>query len=233
MTERNDLLDHAVGLFPVPDGSVADVHRDLARRQRNRKLAAGAVVVAIWLVIGVAAVALRSHGDTVPAQTPSPTVDLGADDRLVNRWPTTTRNSAGVYSWDGPGNLTEADSRVEGVMHNGYKPGSGHAYIFIQGDAGQLIPHRGETPVTVFGYQGTYRRFTGKTSGQRGPVEEWMVDIQGTTVTVSLVDEEPGARDSELAEAHEMIESIRVEPQDNALGFRLLFTLTTNTWDSG
>ena len=59
-----------------------------------------------------------------------------------------------------------------------------------------------------------------------------MVDIQGTTVTILLI-AEPRAPEAELAEAHEIIESIRVEPQDNDLGFRLDFTLTTNTWDSG
>ena len=32
MTDRNDLLDHAVDLFPVPEGSVAEVHRDVARK---------------------------------------------------------------------------------------------------------------------------------------------------------------------------------------------------------
>jgi hypothetical protein len=64
------------------------------------------------------------------------------------------------------------------------------------------------------------------------PTEEWMVDIQGTTVTVLLV-EEPRARQTELAEAHDIIQSMHVQPQDNELGFRLNFTITTNTWDSG
>ena len=64
------------------------------------------------------------------------------------------------------------------------------------------------------------------------PTEEWMVDIQGTTVTI-LVIEEPRARNAELADAHRIIESIRMEPQDNELGFRLDFTLTRNGWDSG
>ena len=59
-----------------------------------------------------------------------------------------------------------------------------------------------------------------------------MVDIQGTTVTILLI-AEPGAPEAELAEAHEIIGSIYMDPQDNELGFRLLFTLTTNTWDSG
>ena len=64
------------------------------------------------------------------------------------------------------------------------------------------------------------------------PTEEWMVDIQGTTVTITIV-AEPEAPAAELAEAHEIVDSIRMQPQDNDLGFRLDFTLTTNTWDSG
>ena len=86
------------------------------------------------------------------------------------------------------------------------------------------------------GYEGTYRQFIGKNSPARWmdglPSEEWMVDIQGTTVTILLI-EEPRARETELAEAHDIIDSMRAEPQDNELGFRLDFTLTTNTWDSG
>lgn len=71
MNDRNDLLDHAVDLFPAPEGSVAEVHRHVARRQRNRKLGVGAVVIGIWLVIGLVAVRLRSHDESVPAQRPS------------------------------------------------------------------------------------------------------------------------------------------------------------------
>ena len=48
-----------------------------------------------------------------------------------------------------------------------------------------------------------------------------------------LVIAEHGVRETELADAHAIIESIRMEPQDNRLGFRLDFTLTTNDWDSG
>ena len=93
MTERNDLLDHAVDLFPAPEGSVANVHRDLARRQRNRKLAAGAVVVGIWLVIGAVALALGSRDDTAPVQPPpSPTVDPAT---RAYGWPGYERTPAG------------------------------------------------------------------------------------------------------------------------------------------
>jgi len=74
MTEPTDLLEHAMGLFTGSESGVIEVHRGLARRQRNRRLAAGAVAVGIWVVIGLAAVTLRSDEGTVPAKTPSPTV---------------------------------------------------------------------------------------------------------------------------------------------------------------
>ena len=58
MTDRNDLLDHAVDLFPAPEGSVADVHRDVERRQRNQRIRAGAVGVV--MALATAAVLVRS-----------------------------------------------------------------------------------------------------------------------------------------------------------------------------
>ena len=226
MTEPTDLLEHAMKLIAEPETGVAEVHRDLARRQRNRKLAAGAVVVGIWLVIGVAAVALGSSDDTVPAQTPSPTVDPAT---RAYGWPGGDRNPAGDYSW----NTFPGGNRW---MHNAYPPGSGDVNITIEGEEGRLIPHRGGTRVTVFGYEGTYRRFTYNFPNARHS-DEWMVDIQGTTVTITLT-EEPKARETELAEAREIIESIRVAPDaddgdGDRVDFRLIFTLTTNTWDSG
>ncbi len=58
MTDRNDLLDHAVDLFPAPEGSVAEVRRDVERRRRNRRVRAGAVGVIVALA--TAAVLARS-----------------------------------------------------------------------------------------------------------------------------------------------------------------------------
>ena len=77
-------------------------------------------------------------------------------------------------------------------------------------------------------------RYTGKlylSFGPRASCEQWMVDIQGTTVTIDLC-ARPGAPADEVAEAHEIIESMRVE-SFNPTYFQLVFTLTTNTWDSG
>ena len=59
-----------------------------------------------------------------------------------------------------------------------------------------------------------------------------MVDIQGTPITITLA-ADPRTPPAELAEAYAIIGSMYVDPQDNRLAFRLIFTLTTNTWDSG
>ena len=62
--------------------------------------------------------------------------------------------------------------------------------------------------------------------------EEWIVDFNGTTVRIRL-EAEPDATKAELAEAHAIVESMTYEPWNNGLGFRILFTLTNNEWDSG
>jgi len=222
MTEPTDLLEHAMQLITEPESGVAEVHDRLARRQRNRRLAVGAVVVAIWLVIGVVALAFRSPDDAVPIQPPppSPTVSPGSVD--ARGWPGGGHNPAGVYSWNALG----SDSQF---MHNHYSQGHGDVYVDVSRERlGRLVPHHGQ-PVTVFGYEGTYRRFTSKGRTR----EEWMVDIRGTTVTLGVLEQRESPQ-TELAEAHEIIESIRVEvpAETGALGFRLIFTLTTNNWQN-
>ena len=67
MTNRHDLLEHAVELFPAPDQALEHLKRRHRRQQRNRRLAAGALGLAIALVIvGGAYLATRST-ETVPA----------------------------------------------------------------------------------------------------------------------------------------------------------------------
>jgi hypothetical protein len=111
-------------------------------------------------------------------------------------------------------------------MHNGY--GSGDVEIrFFHFD---YVPKGtfsdgGATPVTVAGHDGIYRRI----DAQR---EEWVVDIEGTTIAIRLT-ARPGTSQADLDEAHAIIDSIRTEPKDNHLGFRLVFRITTDDWDSG
>ena len=47
MTNRDDLLEHAVELFPAPDQALEHLKRRHRRQQRNRRLAAGGVGLAI------------------------------------------------------------------------------------------------------------------------------------------------------------------------------------------
>jgi hypothetical protein len=235
MTPRQDLLDHAVNLFPAPQGSIADVQRHVARRHRNRRLGAVVVVLGLWVILGVAATRLRTD-DTVPMQSPTPAASPTVAPATVDArgWPTTSRNKEGVYSWDG--RRCAGQSCNVGFMHNAYSPGSGDISIVIYGVAGNIEPHHG-TPVRIFGYEGSYQRSTGDpaTGGPRASCELWMVDVQGTTVTIRLC-AKPGAPADEVAEAHKIVESMRVESphgDTSGPGFQLVFALRTNTWDSG
>jgi hypothetical protein len=63
-------------------------------------------------------------------------------------------------------------------------------------------------------------------------LEEWLVDIEGSTYFIRIA-AEPGTSDADLAEAHAIVDSMRTEPQDSDLGFRLVFRLATDDWDSG
>jgi hypothetical protein len=140
---------------------------------------------------------------------------------VVHGWPSTSQNAPGLYSWDGP---PYGDSyHLEGFMHNGY--GSGDVEIRIDLGSASLVPGDGSTAVIIAGHDATYR-------GTVGGRESWIVDIDGTTIVIDLR-AKPGTSPADLADAHAIIDSMRTEPQDNHLGFRLVFTLTTNDWDSG
>jgi hypothetical protein len=197
------------------------------------KLAVGAVMVVAVATIGVVLFADDpSVGETPvgsPQALPSPSVvaTSGPIAGPIRRWPDTTKNQAGVYSWDAspyprfPGNSA-------GFMQNTGPGGSGGVRIIFVGVPGLLKPDRGGIPITVAGYEGTYKR---RIWERVLPEEVWRFDIQGTTVAIHVVKGNE-ARESEMIEAHEIIDSIRVEPQDNSLGFRLVFTLPTDTWVS-
>ena len=174
-------------------------------------------------------------------ETPTSAATPLPDARVLD-WPDTNRNPSGVYAWDGPGPIGNS-YHLEGFMHNGYSRSPGEVAIYITGPEGQLplvpgriVPHSGQCAI-VAEHEGTYRRFTGKVSptmalDRDDAGEEWMVDIRGTTIVITLA-ADPLTPEAELAEAYEIIESISVDPQDSELGFRLIFTIPTNTWDSG
>jgi hypothetical protein len=153
---------------------------------------------------------------TVLTTTPDPTTALG---EVVHGWPSTTENPAGLYSWGG----ACVDSCIMGFMHNGY--GSGDVAILIE-----VLPERAAsgddaTAVSIAGHDGTYRRIDDRR-------EEWIVDIEATTVAIRL-EAEPGTSQADLDEAHAIIDSMWTQPRDNRRGFRLVFTLATDDWDSG
>jgi hypothetical protein len=255
-----DALRRHEGDAPALDASDA---RHAAARTRRRQIVnvagvgLGTLVIVIGLVVGVNGWVLADRSPTVidsPTElegacpSPASVATPAPDDERAHGWPGTSRNPAGVYSWgevyssvtrvelqDGsrPKRTIESTSRF---MHNGYSPQTpGEVSITMDGVPGQLIPHSGQCAV-VGGYEGTYRRFIGKESPSDSrwddPGEEWMVDIEGTTVTITLY-VDPKTPEAEVAEAHQIIESIHMVPKDNTLGFRLFFIIPTRTWDSG
>jgi hypothetical protein len=204
--------------------------RRIAGSARTLSLLAAAALLTA-LVIGGAFAIGRSPDSSGRAATaadeqpslPRTTSNLpqAALTREVRGWPHTTQNAAGEYSWDG--RTCAGQWCVHGFMHNGYA--SGDVDISIRVVSERPDPNDGQTAVNVAEHDGLYRRIGART-------EEWIVAIQGTTLAIRL-EAEPGASDADLAEAHAIIESMRTRPQDTKLGFRLVFTLTTDDWDSG
>lgn len=183
-------------------------------------LAAAAVVVILLVGIGLVVRPPDVGPSPGPVNPTAPTASAMASE-VVYGWPDTDRNGPGVYSWDRARcGRTSAASCSMGFMHNGY--GSGDVEIVVREGATSLD---GGMAVTIAGYDGVYRRLDALR-------EDWIVEIEGTTITIQL-SAQPGTSEAELAEAHAIIDSMRTEPRDNDLGFRLLFTLTTGDWDSG
>ena len=192
-------------------------------------LAAAALLTA--LVIGGAFAIGRSPDSSGRAEAaadeqpslPDTTSDLPRTTltREVRGWPHTTQNPAGGYSWDG--RTCAGQYCVHGFMHNGYASGDVSVRIRVVSETPD--PNDGRTAVTVAGHDALYRRI-----GARA--EEWIVGIQGTTLAIRL-EAEQGTSDADLDEAHAIIESMRTQPQDTKLGFRLVFRLVTDDWDSG
>jgi hypothetical protein len=163
----------------------------------------------------------------LPPASEGEVFDRIAQGESVIGWPTTGRNHGGIYSFDGstcgvvPG--SSCSMSPEGAwMHNGY--GSGAVNIYLQ-----VLPEAasgGEGAAVPFlGHVGRYRRIDDRREG-------WVVDLAGSTIFIRLR-AEPGASRADIADAHAIVDSMRVEPMDSYLGFRIVFILTNNDWDSG
>jgi hypothetical protein len=192
-------------------------------RRRTRTIAVGMAVAVTVAVLLVAVILSNPFGNVQPEplQPPTPSPFPGSADF---GWPTSSRNPAGVYSLDDQDCGSNRDeSCIVGWIHNGY--GSGDVDITIKVGADEVIADNGGTPITIAGQEGTYRQFTARQ-------EDWTFEVDGTPVAVNLV-AAPGTSPADLAEAHAVIDSMYTEPSDNDLGFRLVFTLTSNDWDSG
>ena len=153
------------------------------------------------------------------AVSPSRTQPPSPSPRDALGWPTNGSNSPGLYAWGDnrcagttPGQRTHC---VYGVMDK--HDDSGRVAIRI------TIGVVSAKPIEIAGHAGTYQRTYGGGEEWR---DRWIVEIDGVTVAVTLT-AEAGASGADIAEAHAIVESLRYEPRTNALGFRLVFTLTT------
>lgn len=220
------------------DTAVGHLVAQAARRLFRRRVTAVAASTAAVAVVVVGGFVLRPDeqraspappATTVTPDTPSAaptppgdptTQDPTPIDGKVRGWPDTSSNRAGLYSWDG----SSCASRwcVMGFIHNGY--GSGDVTLRIERVDGTYADD-GWATTTVAGHEGRYRRI-----GARA--EEWIVEIEGSTIAVRL-STRPGTSQTELDEAHAMIGSMRTQERRTELGFRLVFRVTTDDWDSG
>ena len=208
---------------------------------RRKWIAVAAASIAI-LVTAVGLRLLSATDDTPePADQPTttsitvPTTLAPNVDSIppleVRGWPDTNENAAGLYSWDW--SRCARSFCNFGWMHNGYGSGDVDILVWETGDSRDFfddvpvapVTDEGATAVTVAGHDGIHRRVDASR-------EEWIVDIEGTTIVIRLK-AEPGTSQADLAEAHAIIDSMRTEPVDNRFGFRLVFTLSTDDWDSG
>ncbi len=240
--ERLDRLIRAVLAERAEDvaaGAVsADAMADLiaTRRRpgafgRTWVLLAAAAMLAGLLIGGALAVGGEIHLPSLllPAPAPTPALDgesvapepsAAADSERVRGWPDTTENEPGLYSWNGS---SCGMSCISGFMHNGY--GSGNVEFRIEILPEGSVASTGGNAVTIAGHDAIHRRIDDRQ-------EVWIVDIEETTIAIHLTTE-PDTSAADLTEAYAIIDSMRTEPQDNDLGFRLVFLLTTDHWDSG
>jgi hypothetical protein len=217
---RNQLRQVALQVEPLGDIDQA-ITVGVRRRTRTRAVAMAVALTAVVLLVAVTL--SNPFGDVQPAplQPPTPSPFPGSADF---GWPTTSRNPAGVYSLDDQYcGSNRGKSCIVGWIHNG--GGSGDVQITVKVGADEVISNNGGAPITIAGHEGTYRQLTARW-------EDWTFDVDGTPVAVTL----HSARNTshaDLAEAHAVIDSMYTEPSDSDLGFRLVFTLTSDDWDSG
>jgi hypothetical protein len=220
---REALIRHEADA-PAFDPSDA---RHAASRTRRRQIVnvaaigVGALAVVIGLAVGLGGLVRADPGPTVLHQPPSVVTRIPGE-KEVSDWPDMSRNPPGLYSWDGV--YDGKYNTNEGFMHNGYA--SGDLEIHIALDPGASIAEDdGATPVTVAGHNGIYRRIDARH-------EVWLIAVDANPILIEL-ETHHDVTDAELAEAYAIIASMRTEQRDNELGFRLVFMLTTNDWDSG
>ena len=182
-----------------------------------------ATMLAVLLIGGALIVGGHPRLPSLPTQPPAPpapSVPPVSPAERVLGWPDTNENQAGLYSWDG--SVCAGAFCTMGFMHNGY--GSGDVEIrFVVVPEGSASDDEA-TEVTLAGHDAIYRLNAGR--------EEWIVDIEGTTIAI-LLTARPGTSQADLDDAHAIIESMRHEPRDNRLGFRLVFRIPSDDWDSG
>lgn len=211
------------------------------KRRPILTLALAGALLAIAAVVGLQLVTRWNVGITNPTPEASTSPTPGAsplpgimpnapaasptDGKVAYGWPDTSENAAGVYSWDGHscGRLPSAGDCAVGWMHNGY--GSGDIEITVHVIPGRYYCPADGTAVTIAGHDAIYR--------PDHPLgESWRAEIEGTTICI-ILSATPGTSESDLAKAHAIISSMRTDPRDNDLGFRLVFELKTDGWDSG
>lgn len=216
-----DILDRAEGVPVIPRTSA---HQPSPRAKWIAAVAAVLVMVAILIGIRVLPTTDQTPDPVDQETTTTVASDPGSPE--AQGWPSTFQNPAGLYSFDG--SKCAGQSCSVGVMHNGY--GSDDIYFRFVAIPWPSTDNRYQgTAVTVAGRDGLYRRVDELN-------EQWIVLLGDWAIIVRL-EAEPDTSQTDLDEAYAIIDSMRTEPKDQpkdyAIPYRLVFTLTTDNWDSG
>jgi len=187
-----------------------------------RRRTTGVVAASVTAVLLICVLSLTLLAGRPGTVEPAPAPTLSPSPYAGNGWPDTTRNAPGVYALDG--DRCEHAACNVGFIHNGYGSGDVDIRIDVDPKMAAADPEDGAS-VVVAGHDGIYQR----TDAQH---EQWIVDIEGTTTIIELK-AKPDTSRADLSEAHAIIDSMRIEPDNNSLGFSLVFTIKTNDWDSG